>query len=350
MRQLSMYDPKTGKWSLIDTCFTTQHLYFAKDANNTLWTSAGGPDSGVVGWLNTKMYEQTGDEAKSQGWTPLIIDTNGNGKRDEYVEANQPLDPKKDKRIMAAFYGVQPSPVDDSIWGQSMDVGFSRIDQPGYIIRLVPGSNPSQTALAEIYLPPDIGYGSRGIDLDLNGVVWTTLSSGHLASFDRRKCKGPLNGPAAATGKHCPEGWTLYQFPGRSSKASPIPAAPTTPITSGSIATTRLGSEPTCRSRRPMAASRCLALVNGKFVNIHIPYPMGFFSKNVDGRIDDPERRLERARPVDHARHAHGVPQRRRDQLAAQSLSRSTASRSARKVTPGIRNYGAHPSHKFFKR
>ena len=31
-----------------------------------------------------------------------------------------------------------------------------------------------------------------------------------------------------------------------------------------------------------------IALVNGKFVNIHIPYPMGFFSKNVDGRIDDP--------------------------------------------------------------
>jgi hypothetical protein len=32
-----------------------------------------------------------------------------------------------------------------------------------------------------------------------------------------------------------------------------------------------------------------LALVNGKSVNIHIPYPMGFFSKNVDGRIDDPK-------------------------------------------------------------
>src|SRR2546428_2215834 len=58
-RQLSMYDPKTGKWSLIDTCFSTQHLYFAKDANDTLWTSAGGPASGVVGWLDTKLYEQT---------------------------------------------------------------------------------------------------------------------------------------------------------------------------------------------------------------------------------------------------------------------------------------------------
>ena len=256
-RQLSMYDPKTGKWSLIDTCFDTQHLYFAKDANNTLWTSAGGPDSGVVGWLNTKMYEQTGDEVKSQGWTPLIIDTNGNGKRDEYVEANQPLDPKKDKRVMAAFYGVQPSPVDDSIWGQAMDVGFSRIDQPGYIIRLVPGPNPSQTALAEVYLPPDIGYGSRGIDLDLNGVVWTTLSSGHLASFDRRKCKGPLNGPAAATGKHCPEGWTLYPVPGTAVQGRHRPRQRRPRLFPLGRSIQHAGTRSrTCRSRRPTAASR----------------------------------------------------------------------------------------------
>jgi hypothetical protein len=90
-----MYDPKSGKWSLIDTCFTTHHLYFAHDADNTLWTSAGGPQSGVVGWLNTRKYEETGDEAKSQGWTPIILDTNGNGKRDAYVEADQPVDPAK---------------------------------------------------------------------------------------------------------------------------------------------------------------------------------------------------------------------------------------------------------------
>ncbi|HYR91275.1 MAG TPA: carboxypeptidase-like regulatory domain-containing protein [Terriglobia bacterium] len=287
-RQLSMYDPKAGKWSLISTCFTTQHLYFARDANNTLWTSAGGPGSGVVGWLNTKMYEETGDEAKSQGWTPLIVDTNGNGKRDDYVEANQPLDPGKDKRVMAAFYGVQPSPVDDSIWGQAMDVGFSRIDQPGYIIRLVPGSNPSQTALAEIYLPPDIGYGSRGIDLDLNGVVWTALSSGHLASFDRRKCKGPLNGPAAATGKHCPEGWTLYQFPGPQFKNVTDPGSADHAYYIWVDRYNTLGLGPNVPIAEANGGEALLALVNGKFVNIHIPYPMGFFSKNVDGRIDNP--------------------------------------------------------------
>jgi hypothetical protein len=31
-----------------------------------------------------------------------------------------------------------------------------------------------------------------------------------------------------------------------------------------------------------------MPFVNGRFLNITLPYPMGFFAKNVDGRIDDP--------------------------------------------------------------
>src|SRR5215471_14684238 len=87
-RQLAMYDPSTKKLTHIGTCFSTHHLMFAEDANNTLWTSGGGP---VVGWLNTKMFDETGDEEKSQGWTALILDTNGDGKRGEYTEPNQPI-------------------------------------------------------------------------------------------------------------------------------------------------------------------------------------------------------------------------------------------------------------------
>jgi hypothetical protein len=284
-RQLSMYDPKTDKWSLIDTCFGTHHLYF--DKNNVLWTSAGGPAAGAVGWLDAKIYDQTGDAAKAQGWTPLILDTNGNGKRDDYVEANQPLDPNKDKRIIAGFYGVQPSPVDDAIWGQAMDVGFSRIEQPGYIIRLVPGPNPTETALAEVYLPPEEGYGSRGIDLDLNGVVWTVLSSGHMASFDRRKCKGPLNGPAAATGRHCPEGWTLYKFPGPQFKGvtDAGSAEHAYYIWVDRYNTLGLGANVPIASTN--GGESLTAIVDGKFVTLRVPYPLGFFTKNVDGRIDD---------------------------------------------------------------
>ena len=73
---------------MIDTCFGTHHLMFAEDANNTLWTSSGG-GGGVVGWLNTKMWDKTHDAEKSQGWTALVLDTNGNGKRDAYVEGKQ---------------------------------------------------------------------------------------------------------------------------------------------------------------------------------------------------------------------------------------------------------------------
>jgi hypothetical protein len=54
-RHLSMYDPKTGKFTLISKRFPAHHLQFGFDASNTLWTGAGGPAANVVGWLNTKM-------------------------------------------------------------------------------------------------------------------------------------------------------------------------------------------------------------------------------------------------------------------------------------------------------
>ncbi len=198
-------------------CSSSQHLMFGEDANNTLWFSNPGGD--IVGWLNTKMWDETHDAQKSQGWTPFVLDTNGNGKRDEYTEPGQPIDPTKDMRIKVGFYGVNTNPADGSVWGTVL--GF-----PGAIVRLNPGSDPAKTALAEIYeVPwnnpkaPVQGFSPRGMDIDRNGVVWTVLASGHLASFDRRKCKGPLNGPTA-TGQHCPEGWTLYRMPGPSFKGT----------------------------------------------------------------------------------------------------------------------------------
>jgi hypothetical protein len=275
-RQLSMYDPKTKKWSMIDTCFSTHHLYFTK--NEMLWTSAGGPQSGVVGWLDVKKYLATHDAAKSQGWSAVVVDTNGNGKRDD-----------QDKKVQAAFYAVQPSTVDDSIWGQSMDVGFSRMDQPGYIMRLVPGKDPSSTALTEIYLPPDGTFGPRGIDLDSKGVVWTGLASGQLASFDRSKCKGPTNGPEAATGKLCREGWTLYRMPGpQFAGVDPSGSADHAYyVWVDRFNTLGLGNDVPIMMAN--GSESMLALVNGKFVDLHVPYPMGLFTKNADGRIDDPK-------------------------------------------------------------
>jgi hypothetical protein len=281
-RHLAVYDPKNKKITLIRTCFSTHHLQFGFDANNTLWASAGGGGGGgdVVGWLNTKMFEQTGDEQKSQGWTPLILDTNGNGKRDDYVEPDQPLDPTKDKRIVAAFYGIAPSPVDGSIWG-------SVLGYPGYIIRLNPGSNPEETALTEVYEPPFPGYSPRGMDIDSHGVVWAPLASGHLASFDRRKCK-VLNGPTA-TGKHCPEGWTLYPFPGPQFKNVPDTGSAEASYYTWVDQHDTLGLGKDVPFATGNANESLIALVDGKFVNLRVPYPMGFYAKGMDGRIDDPK-------------------------------------------------------------
>ena len=286
-RHLSVYDPKTKEFKLIATCFGTQHLNFAEDSNNTLWTSTGGANGQAVGWLNTKMYDETGDEAKSQGWTALILDTNGNGKRDEYVEADQPIDPKKDKRIIAGFYGVIPSPADGSVWGSSL--GF-----PGSVVRLNPGTNPPETALAEIYeVPwnnpnaPVQGFSPRGLDIDRNGVVWTVIASGHFASFDRRKCK-VLNGPTA-TGQHCPEGWTLYPLPGPQFQGVAESGSAEAPYYDWVDQFDTFGLGKNIPIATGNGNDALLALVNGKFVVLRVPYPMGFYAKGVDGRIDDPK-------------------------------------------------------------
>lgn len=289
LRQLSRFDPVTGKWDLINTCYSTHHLYFGQDANDTLWTSAGGPHfgGGVIGWLNTRQFRATLDGAASQAWTPLIIDTNGNGKRDAWVEADKPLDPTKDKRIAASPYGIMPSPVDDTVWGQSMDRGYSRIDQPGYLVHLIPGADPVNTSLTEIFLPPAGTYGPRGLDIGLDGLVWTAMSSGHLASFDRRLCKGPQNGPKAAEGKQCPEGWKVYRLPGPQFKGVDPKGSANHAYYVWVDRYNTLGLGANVPIACANGSESLLALVKGKFVNLRVPYPLGFFTKNFDGRIDD---------------------------------------------------------------
>ena len=274
-RQVAMLDPKTMKYTFIDTCFGTHHPQFGYDADNTLWLSGTGP---VAGWINTKVLEQTGDAAKAQGWSPFVLDTNGNGKRDEYVEPNQPIDPAKDKRIVPGSgpYAVMPHPTDGSIW---YTVGVFG-GPPGFL-RFDP-----KTGLSEVYNVPMPAFGIRGGDIDKNGVAWGSASSGHLVSFDRRKCKGPLNGPNA-TGNHCPEGWSFYQYPGPGFRGLGENSAESSYYTwVDQHNTLGLGEN------IPMSTANLndgfVALKDGKMILLRIPYPMGFYAKGFDGRIDDP--------------------------------------------------------------
>ena len=279
-RHLSMYDPATGKFTLISTCFPTHHLIFAEDAANTLWVSSGGGGPGAIGWLNRRMFEETGDEVKAQGWSPFVLDTNGNGKRDAYVEPNQPAERAKDTRIAANLYSVAVNPNDGSVWG-------TQLGYPGRVVRVAPGPDPTHTALTEVYEPPLPGYGPRGGDIDRNGVYWASLASGHLGSFDRRKCKGPLNGPKA-TGKHCPEGWTLYRFPGPQFRGVTDDGSAEASYYTWIDQHNTLGLGANVPIATGNLSDSYFALVDGKFVTLRVPYLMGFFAKWAEGRIDDP--------------------------------------------------------------
>jgi len=274
-RQVAMLDPKTMKYDFIDTCFGTHHPQFGYDADNTLWLSGTGP---VAGWINTKVWDETHDAQKAVGWTPFIVDTNGNGKRDDYTEPGQPADTGKDTRITGGSgpYAVMPNPKDGSIWytvgvfgGQA---GFMRFDP--------------KTQLSEFFAMPKPGVGVRGGDIDANGVAWGSESSGHLVSFDRSLCKGPLNGPNA-TGNHCPEGWKFYKYPGPGFEGfedRSVEASYYTWVDQHN--TVGLGEN------IPISTANLndgfVALKNGKMVLLRIPYPMGFYAKGLDGRIDDP--------------------------------------------------------------
>ncbi|SUZ90105.1 uncharacterized protein METZ01_LOCUS42959 [marine metagenome] len=286
-RQLSYFDVDTEKFVLIDTCYSTHHLQFAYDNNNTLWSSG---DMNVVGWLDTKMFDETQDERASQGWCPTILDTSGDGRVGEYVGPDDAVDPTKDKRVTGFAYGIIPNPADGSVW-------FTRPYPnmvPGQILRLDP-----KTCLTEQYQPPfgvdtvpasQWGHGPRGIDIDRNGIIWTALGgSGHIASFDRSKCK-VLNGPKA-TGQHCPEGWSLHSTPGPQMKG----------VTSAGNAdfhyyiwvdqfdTLGLGTNVPIANGTTSDSLIAWLPESSEMVTLRVPYPLGFYTRGLDGRIDDPE-------------------------------------------------------------
>jgi hypothetical protein len=281
-RQLAYYLPETGEYNFVDTCFSNHHLQFAEDDDNTLWTSGGGD---IVGWLNTRKLFESGDVAAAQGWTAMILDYNGDGERGEYTEPDEAANPELDRRIGGGgqinkygFYAVMPSPIDNSVWGSNTGV-------PGAVIRLDPGDNPPHTALVEKYNVPLPGFGVRGADIDRNGVVWVSLGSGHMGEFDRSKCTAPLNGPDAS-GDHCPEGWTFHDLPGPGFANYPDYSVESSYYTwVDQHNTLGLGMN------TPIATGNLFdgvhALVEDEFLTLRVPYPMGFFSKGFEGRIDD---------------------------------------------------------------
>ena len=271
-RQVAMLDPKTMKYSFIDTCFGTHHPQFGYDADNTLWLSGSGP---VAGWVNTKVWDETGSAQKAVGWFPFVLDSNGNGKLDEYGDKPEE---GKDTRYNPGSgpYAVMPHPTDGSIWYTSGVFG----GRPGFL-RFDP-----KTKLSEFYRCAE---GRRQPARRRHRSGWQAVGLRLRRPSDRvrpRKCKAPLSGPKA-TGDHCPEGWTLHKYPGPGFDDVPNSSAEASYYTwVDHHNAVGLGQNV------PISTANLqdgfVGLKDGKMILMRVPYPMGFYAKGLDARIDDP--------------------------------------------------------------
>jgi hypothetical protein len=91
-----------------------------------------------------------------------------------------------------------------------------------------------------------------------------------------------------ATGKHCPEGWTLHRFPGPQLRDVKEPGSAETSYYVWVDWFNVLGLGENVPIAMGSGSDSIMPFVDGKFVVLRLPYPSGLFPKNVDGRIDDP--------------------------------------------------------------
>ena len=278
-RQVSLYDPATGAFEQIDTCFSSDHNQMSDD--NHLYFG----QSGAVGWIDMDMWDETHDAEASQGWCPAVIDTNGDGRITEWTEPDQPVSPSMDHRIAFGCYSVAVSHADGSLWCSGIGRGDRRL------VRIDKGANPPESCTAEFYEPPpgmdpDV-IGSGGVEVDGNGVAWQNWRvSGHFSSFDRTLCD--TTSDPQATGQSCAEGWSFRRKNDPTYGDSFFHANESYLAHMDFHDTLGLGDDAPIYGSVNTDAMEVFSPNLGTYVTLRVPYPLGFFPRSGNGRVDDP--------------------------------------------------------------
>ena len=224
---------------------------------------------------------KTGDERDSQGWTPFILDTNGNGKRSRGLCGAQPAGRSRQGRTHSAgFYGIAPNPVDGSI-DPGLRAQLPRFRRAGRSRRQSAGNGA--------------GRNLRSADArDIRRAAWKSTArasygrrwaAGTWRGFDRRKLRegSPSMVRPRRPARRCPGGLELVHrrrprsFKGVADEGRQR-RRPGMPDWVDQFDTLGLGDE-RARSRRATARMRCMALVDGKWVTLRVPYPIGLLRR-----------------------------------------------------------------------
>ena len=276
-RQLAVLDPKTMKYTFVDTCF--QHAPSAIRLRRQRHAvdqrrRAGGRLAQHEGVRRDRRRRQGAglDDAGARHQRQRQARRRGRAEG-----AGRCAEGQADRgRLLRG----DAEPGDGSVWGSSL--AGKGCDRP---------VRTRATELAEIYNVPAPGFAPRGADIDNKGVVWVSLGSGHLGSFDRKKCKGPLNGPNA-TGDHCPEGWSFYQYPGPGFAGIGDNSAEASYYTwVDQHNTLGLGEDVPISTGNENDAP--VALVDGKWVVLRVPYPIELLCQGARRPHRRSDRRLE---------------------------------------------------------
>jgi len=282
-RQVFVFDPETEEFQEVDTCFSADHNQLGEDERFYYGFRDG------VGWIDVSTWDETKNAEQAQGWCPTVLDTNGDGIISPgWTEPDEPVDPARDHRVAYGCYSPAYNKSDGTIW--CSDNGPT----DNTLVRLTIGDNPPQSCVAEMFMPPtDIQdpppYGSGGLHVTGDGRVWQDWrGSGHFALFDRSLCG--TTSDAEATGQSCPEGWILYRMDKPTYENAEMPINSDISYLTQIDHQDVLGLGPETPVYGVVNADSLEVFVPNteKFVTLRVPYPMGFFSRSSNGRIDDP--------------------------------------------------------------
>jgi outer membrane protein assembly factor BamB len=238
---LGYYDTKANKFVGVDTSFSTHHLQF--DWQGRLWT-----DGDVLGMLDVTKLDPNnvaGTEAAAQkAWMRMDMNTK--------------------REISTGAYGTAISPVDGTVW-----LTVSQTNGPQNKLFMF---DPKTRKFKDYPLPLPLRL-SHGIDFSTDGLVWFSAGSGHLARLDPKTGKfsyWELPGPKfPGTGKET--GSTEYPYFLWVDQFDALGLGKDTVIVTGTSSDSMMIFDPKKET----------------FTNFRLPYPMPFFTRGLDGRIDD---------------------------------------------------------------